>query len=267
MRDIQMSIEGVSAWAGHRVALINETFCPALPKHVYTASEWAEWNPEENGCAACWVWNDAEGYKKHPTHGYEWVQRRGVSYGSESRSKDSGATRRWENKSLDLHGYRSVQEKAADIDYTRVWKFLNYIENDTLWCCFTPDVHDYVLCNETKREYVLARSVAEFNGLDEWYEPDLLYCSWTLGDTAGFLVCFDVGAKCGRGEGPWAGDRVLITTVENMEGMEGSGEWKDIGTDKGELWKGVNAFIKTFFSYGDRSWKENYDRAGQWTFP
>ena len=39
MQDIMMPIEGTSTWAGHRIALINQTYCPALSKEVYTDSE------------------------------------------------------------------------------------------------------------------------------------------------------------------------------------------------------------------------------------
>lgn len=261
MRDIQMSLEGVSAWAGHRVALINETFSHRLPRDVYTASEWAEWDPKNTGYDTFSAWNDAEGYSNHPTHGDEWTRRGGTGYRI---SKDKDATRRWEirdpDRDLDRHGYRSSKKKAKDVDYTRVWRYLEHVENVEMWCFQDQDGnHKFVLCNESKREYVLARSVAEFNGLDKWLEPDLPECSWTLGDTAGFLVCWDVGAECGRGEGPWAGDRVIITTMKNMEIMEGSGQWKDIGTDGSDLWQGIDAFLKRFFSSGGKSWKENYD--------
>ncbi|KZV66983.1 hypothetical protein PENSPDRAFT_66817 [Peniophora sp. CONT] len=260
MRDIQMSVEGVSAWAGHRVALINETYSHMLPRDVYTASEWAEWDPENTGYDDFFDWNNAEGHSEHPTHGDEWTRRGGKAY---ELSHDNDARREWEIEDLEHHGYRSTKKKAKDVDYMRVWRYLEHVENVEMWGFQDQDGHHkFVLCNESKREYVLARSVAEFNGLNRCLEPDLPECSWTLGDTAGFLVCWDVGAECGRGEGPWAGDRVIITTMKNMEIMEGSGEWKNIGTDGSDLWQGIDAFLKRFFSSGGKSWKENYDRAG-----
>ncbi|KZV66981.1 hypothetical protein PENSPDRAFT_736792 [Peniophora sp. CONT] len=265
MRDIQMSLEGVGAWAGQRIALINDTNCPALPKEVYTAAEWTEWKPKKKGCTPYLDWQDAEGHAKHPVHGDEWVERESAvrvwrsPFGFDD---DKDAARRWliRNRKIDGSQFDSLEHITyVFIDFLRVWRYLEHIENVELWH-FPYGDHDYVLCNESKREYVLAESVAVFNGLEEWFEPNI-FASWTLGDTAGFLVCRDVGRKWGRGKGTWAGGRICVTTVENMKAMEGPGEWKDIGEQEGQLWKDIRTFLETYFSYGGTSWQKNYDRA------
>lgn len=118
-----------------------------------------------------------------------------------------------------------------------------------------------MLCNETKREYVLAESVARFSSSCKYVGPRV-EGSWTLGDTAGFLVACD---KERLGECRWAGDRILVTTVNFMRDMEGSGEWKNIGMFEGdagfegeELWKSINKTVGKLYTYGGRDWKENY---------
>ena len=73
-------------------------------------------------------------------------------------------------------------------------------------------------------------------------------------------MCWDVNAKCGLGEGPWAGDRLRITTFENMEALEGPGEWENIGDEDCQLWEDVRAFLKKRYSQDGKTWQENYER-------
>lgn len=251
-----MSVEGVSAWAGHRIALINDTVHAPLPREVFTATEWVEWDVEERGTLHMLLkWSDVEGGPKHPVHGDEWTQ-----YGGPlGNRRIKSATVRWERMDPEKHGwrYRSEEERKRDIDYSRVHGYLDYIEHIVIYDFHPPYDVDFVLCNENKREYVLAPDVASFNHPCKFDGPDVL-ASWTLGDTAGFLVCWDVDGKCGRGEGPWAGDRIRITSFENMEAMEGTEEWTDIGGEDAQLWKDIGAFLDRYYSYDGKTWKDNY---------
>lgn len=260
MRDIMMSFEGVGAWAGHRLAFVDEDYRLPLPQATYTEAEWRKYDVENKGLLHSKQFIDVGG-NPDADHRDEWLARGGKDYHTASYRSEGEAPIRWERAKFDTFP-QYYSDIAHRMDYWRVHKLLDHTEHVVL---YRLRAGEYALCNEDKREYVLAQSVAKFNSHSDYSGP-FVKASWTLGDTAGFLVACDpwlIGEN--SGEGRWAGNRICVTTLDLMKDMEGPGEWKDIGLfasddefEGDELWGQIDKYVGILFSYGEGDWKDNY---------
>ncbi|EPQ50489.1 hypothetical protein GLOTRDRAFT_133862 [Gloeophyllum trabeum ATCC 11539] len=96
---------------------------------------------------------------------------------------------------------------------------------------------DYALCNLSKLQYVRADIVTEIVG-EALHLGDVLLCQ--IGWSTTSLL-----HESGLQEGPWAGDRFRVTTMNEVNGpLTKKGVWKDVSSDVMkrvvEIWREVH---------------------------
>ncbi|KZV73715.1 hypothetical protein PENSPDRAFT_732750 [Peniophora sp. CONT] len=259
MRDISCTLSGTSQWASDRITLIEKYLPnPALPPHVLTEDEKSEMADlaKADGEPSLWEeWPEAETNYAAPNHGDELRARTENVYYSFNADK---ADARWTR----AYAKKPMKERRTS-DYKRVLKFLKLVEEEPF---IKIHAGQYALCNETKREYVTAKDVAQFLrrglGREDVHVTGPFIASssrWALGDTAGFLAMWDGDNDNGIGVGPWVGDRICVTTLRHMHTMKGTNgddlqAWTHIGGKDSDLWKRINNAMGD----GDPDWMKRY---------
>ncbi|KAI0047402.1 hypothetical protein FA95DRAFT_1226092 [Auriscalpium vulgare] len=119
------------------------------------------------------------------------------------------------------------------------------------------DADEWVLCNLSKQEYVLSRTIKDFIG-EETKGP---FCRGRIGFGTAILtrICWSSDSstampyKLGLHRGEWAGDRFRVTTVDKFEETENTAEWTDVGAQV------VAAIEEIWRSDDGEDWRNNID--------